>query len=415
MAAPASATASEVMAWGANDQNQLANATVESSDVPLAVSGLSGVRAMSAGGEHSLALLNDGTVMAWGANEFGQLGDGTTTPRVGVPFFERFASSPAPEAVRGLSGVTAVSGGGFFSLALLSNGTVMAWGNNEYGQLGDGATANSPVPVASNVLSATVVSAGLYHSLALLSDGTVTAWGRNTEGQLGNGTTINSSVPVPVSALSGVTAIAGGWYHSLALLSNRTVVAWGENEQGQLGNGSSINSSLPVPVSELSEVSSVSAGGYHSLSEVPPPPPSVSSIAPASGPSAGATAVTIKGSGFVAGATVTIGSAATAVKVLSGSELTATTSATAPGAYEVVVSDANGTSSGGPSYTYTAPPSVSSIAPASGPSAGATAVTIKGSGFVAGATVTIGSAATAVKVLSGGELTATTSATAPGA
>src|SRR5207249_5968970 len=108
----------------------------------------------------------------------------------------------------------------------------------------------------------------------------------------------------------------------------------------------------------------------------------------------------IEGSGFVAGATVTIGSAATAVKVLSGSELTATTSATAPGAYEVVVSDANGTSSGGPSYTYTAPPSVSSIAPASGPSAGATAVTIKGSGFVAGSEEPTANPHTRVEVLS---------------
>src|SRR5438552_11942460 len=95
MAAPASATASEVMAWGANDQNQLANATVESSDAPLAVSGLSGVRAMSAGGEHSLALLNDGTVMAWGANEYGQLGDGPTAKSAGAPASDGLTATTA--------------------------------------------------------------------------------------------------------------------------------------------------------------------------------------------------------------------------------------------------------------------------------------------------------------------------------
>ncbi len=162
----------------------------------------------------------------------------------------------------------------------------------------------------------------------------------------------------------------------------------------------------------VSEVNGTSSGGpsYTYL-----PPPHVSEVSPAEGPSAGGTPVTIKGSGFLAGATVTIGSAATSVHVVSGTEITAVTSATAPGASEVVVSDAKGTSSGGPSYTYLPPPHVSEVSPAEGPSAGGTPVTIKGSGFLAGATVTIGSAATSVHVVSGTEITAVTSATAPGA
>ncbi len=147
-----------------------------------------------------------------------------------------------------------------------------------------------------------------------------------------------------------------------------------------------------------------------------PSPPTVASIAPPSGPAAGGTSVTIHGSGFVAGATVTIGSAATAVNVVSPTEITATTAATPVGPNEVVVSDTNGTSTGGPSYTYTGPPrpTVASISPASGTSVGGTAVKIKGSGFIAGSTVTIGNAATSVVVASSTLINARTSATAAG-
>jgi len=145
-------------------------------------------------------------------------------------------------------------------------------------------------------------------------------------------------------------------------------------------------------------------------------PPAVTSITPTSGTALGGTPVTIKGSGFVAGATVTIGNAATSVNVVSPGEITAKTAATAAGSYEVVVSDSNGTSVGGPSYTYTAPtlPTVTSVTPTSGTTAGGTLVTLKGTGFVAPATVTIGNAATSVTVVSATKITARTAATAAG-
>jgi hypothetical protein len=142
--------------------------------------------------------------------------------------------------------------------------------------------------------------------------------------------------------------------------------------------------------------------------------PSVTSVTPASGPTAGATAVTIKGSGFKAGAKVQIGNLATSVTVVSATEITAKTAATAAGSYEVVVTDTYGTSTGGPSYTYVAPPSVTSVTPTSGTSAGGTVVTVTGSGFLAGATVMIGSFASEVFVISETELMAQTSATAVG-
>ncbi len=245
-------------AWGDNSAGELGNGTAVQSDLPGAVSGLSEIQSLSAGGRHNLALLTNGTVMAWGDNTFGQLGDGLPGPN---------NDSGVPVAVQSLSGVTAVSSGGEHSLALLSNGTVMAWGQNSSGQLGNGTTIDSDVPVAVKRLTGVVaISAGYLHSLAVLANGTVMAWGSNGNGQLGDGTDSNiSDVPVAVKGLSGVMTVAAGGQHSLALLKNGTVMAWGENDSGQLGDGTFNGSDLPVAVKGLSGVMSISAGSEHSM------------------------------------------------------------------------------------------------------------------------------------------------------
>jgi hypothetical protein len=136
--------------------------------------------------------------------------------------------------------------------------------------------------------------------------------------------------------------------------------------------------------------------------------PSVSSIAPAEGPMTGGTAVTIKGTDFEPDSTVTIGGEASDVTVHSNGEITAVTAAQPPGSYEVLVSDEAGRSTGGPTFTYATPPTVASVTPSEGPTKGRTKVTIVGSHFQAGATVTIGGPATAVKVHSETEITAKT-------
>jgi len=145
-------------------------------------------------------------------------------------------------------------------------GSVYAWGDSYYGQLGNGEFGYSDTPVQvpgiGNVRS---VAGGGGFSLALKTDGTVWAWGRNNVGQLGNGSTVNSSVPVEVSGLTGVTGIAAGADHSLALRIGGTVWAWGDNGAGELGNGSTVNSSVPVEVSGLTGVTAIAAGGSHSL------------------------------------------------------------------------------------------------------------------------------------------------------
>ena len=224
------------------------------------------VKAIAAGADFSLAIRNDHTALAWGDNGFGNVGDGTTTGRT------------TPTGVKGLAGVVAMDGGSRQTLALLQDGSVWAWGDNSLGSLGIGAPTHSLVPA--RVLgvggvgflgNVQAIAAGGFHSLALLGNGTVVAWGYNTDGQLGNGTTTTSNVPVPVPLLTGVVAIAAGYQHSLALLSNGTVVAWGDNFYGQLGNGGTANSSMPVMVKDasgsgiLTGVQAIAAGNFHSL------------------------------------------------------------------------------------------------------------------------------------------------------
>ena len=247
-----------VDAWGINSVGQLGNGTTgNDSAAPVSVHGLGGVTSIAAGFEHGLALLSDGTVMAWGDNSQGELGNGTIT------------SSDTPVAVSGLSGVTAVAAGGDFSLALLSNGTVMAWGDNSYGELGDGTTTSSDTPVAVSGLSdVTSVAAGLEHALALGSSGSISAWGNDNVGQLGDGEAGGiSDTPVAVTGLTGspVTAVSAGLDHSLALHSDGTVAAWGDNSSGELGNASTTNSDVPVAVENLTGVAAISAGSNFSL------------------------------------------------------------------------------------------------------------------------------------------------------
>jgi alpha-tubulin suppressor-like RCC1 family protein len=274
--APASAAPYGAASWGYNASGQLGDGSTAISRVPVAVSGLSGVSAVAGGGEHSLALMSNGSVMAWGNNREGQLGNGSTT------------NSRVPVAVSGISTAIAIAAGKRHSVALLSNGTVMSWGSNEEGQLGSGSKAlKSTIPVAAKALTGvTAISAGGEFTLARLSNGTVMAWGAGAEGQLGNGKMAKSAVPVAVKGLTGVAAVAAGGEHGLALLSNGTAMSWGSNGSLQLGFAPKTkvvkeeeeefieedeqpeNSAAPVPVRTLTGATAVAAGGEYSLARL---------------------------------------------------------------------------------------------------------------------------------------------------
>ena len=260
-----STTAPVIDTWGDNSAGELGNATLEQSLIPVSAitsaAGVNTITSVSAGGRHDLALLSNGTVLAWGDDTFGQLGNGIASA-------DNNALKPA--LVPNLSGVVAVSAGDEHSLALLSNGTVMSWGDNDAGQLGDGTKTNSDVPVqVKGLTGVTAISAGSQFNLAVLSNGTVEAWGNNNDGQLGDRSVKASDVPVAVKGLTGVTDVAAGGFHSLALLGNGTVMSWGDNEMDQLGDGhdASTQSAIfhPVAVVGLTNVISIAAGQQHSL------------------------------------------------------------------------------------------------------------------------------------------------------
>jgi Regulator of chromosome condensation (RCC1) repeat len=154
--------------------------------------------------------------------------------------------------------IPTVAGGVSHSLALRSDGTVWAWGDNSKGQLGDGTVTSRPTPVQVTALTAvTAVASGASHSLALRSDGTVWAWGDNSKGQFGDGTTTFSSTPVQVTGVTGITALAAGRSHSLALCNDGTVWAWGDNLEGQLGDATNTVRLTPVQVTGLTGITAI--------------------------------------------------------------------------------------------------------------------------------------------------------------
>jgi alpha-tubulin suppressor-like RCC1 family protein len=251
-----------VSSWGDQGAGQLGNNVVSASSqrVPQTVANLATARKVAAGGFHAVALRADGTVVAWGSNADGKLGIGTTG---GL-----FAT---PQTVNGLANVTAIAAGDDHSLALRSDGSVWAWGQNDVCQLGQNDTnsrnAATQVPGLANV---TAIAAGGAHSFALRSDGAVFAWGWNANGQLGLGSVSTSvCLPARVTALDGrgVVELAGGGFHSLARTSLGAVLGWGSNSGGQAGSGTpgSGNVLVPTVVSGLLGVTALAAGGTHSV------------------------------------------------------------------------------------------------------------------------------------------------------
>ena len=190
--------------------------------------------AIAAGYFHNLALKSDGTMVSWGSDAHGQLGDDTA-----------LIDKSVPVVVGNATGIIAVAAGNYHSLALKSDGTMLSWGEDGNGQLGDNVTlANKPIPVSINGVSGIVnIAAGGVHSLALKSDNTMLRWGYKGFGLLG---VDDQPIPVAVSDATGIVAIAAGLYHSLALKSDGTMLSWGAGIG--LGDGDSTFTNKPTPV-----------------------------------------------------------------------------------------------------------------------------------------------------------------------
>lgn len=270
----------QVQTWGYNRHGQLGSGTTANRSIPGPVSHDPGLptdltcTALGAGYVHTLALGSDGSLFSWGYHIYGQLGTGDSTQSL-VPVRVDTSGVLAGKTV------VAIACGAWHNLALCADGTLAAWGYNNYGQLGTGDTTTRKSPAAVVKHGALAgkqvvgIAAGAYHSAALCSDGTVVTWGFNDDGELGNGSTTTSTEPSAVDrsgALAGktVTTIAAGQYHTLALCSDGTLSAWGYNKSGQCGVPGPANQTVPVVLGSAGSlggkrISRIAAGSMHSL------------------------------------------------------------------------------------------------------------------------------------------------------
>jgi len=236
--------------WGYNGNGQLGNGTTASSDIPVAVHGITNAKAVSGdvNGQSFCALLSTGQLKCWGYNGFGELGNGTTT------------SFTVPVSVKKISTATAVLGGGNGFCARLSSKHLDCWGYGGSGQLGNGSFNNSDVPVAVRSISAAVTMiSGSNSFCALLSTSRVNCWGSGSSGQLGDGSFNGSDVPVRVTGITTAKAVTDMGHSSVcALLSSSKVDCWGYNGDGELGNGTTASSATPVGVLGISTAKAVS-------------------------------------------------------------------------------------------------------------------------------------------------------------
>jgi alpha-tubulin suppressor-like RCC1 family protein/alpha-beta hydrolase superfamily lysophospholipase len=255
--------------WGSNAQGQITgqSGAIQTSPLLIQPTSLNQVVAVAGGNAHTCVLWDTGSVKCWGSNTRGQLGNGTTT------------SSSSPVDVLGITTATAIASGYSHTCARLSDGTIKCWGDDTYGQLGTGGSSGNlrSTPAAvSGISNATSIGLGTRHSCAVLSDSTAKCWGRNKSGELGSGSTSNTNTPVVVSGLSGATAIGGGGdnasdsmfshgiAHTCALLSTGAVKCWGENDYGELGTGNTTDSTTPAAVSGLSSGATALTLGMYS-------------------------------------------------------------------------------------------------------------------------------------------------------
>jgi alpha-tubulin suppressor-like RCC1 family protein len=255
-----------VECWGRNNEGQLGRGTTQNlnNDFPTAVTFAGSVVAIAAGAYHSCALLAGGTIQCWGRNDELQVGNASGASPISAPTNIRsFAAVPA----------LGIAAGGYHSCAVMSDGTVMCWGDNRNQQVTTGAFASThTAQTVTGVAGATTVSAGAYHNCALVGGGGAVCWGYNNDGETGTTTSPSNTVAisaVQIDAATGAgingTSNFGGW-HSCAVLTTGAVSCWGHNGFGALGNGTTAPPTplgTPITASLMGTASAVASGGFH--------------------------------------------------------------------------------------------------------------------------------------------------------
>ena len=242
-------------AWGDNSSGQLGDGTTTNKSSSTQVGTGTDWAAVTGGyAPQTVAIKSNGTLWAWGNNSGGQLGDGTTV------------SKSSPTQVGTATNWSTISAGDSHTVAIKTDGTLWAWGSNAYGQLGDGTMTQrySPIQIGTATNWSTI-AVGQFHTVAIKTDGTLWAWGWNLYGQLGNGTTSDKSTPTQIGTAVNWSAVAAGYAHTIALRSDGTLWAWGLNSNGQLGDGSTTAIYSPKKVGTGSSWSVVAAGDSHTI------------------------------------------------------------------------------------------------------------------------------------------------------
>jgi len=239
-------------AWGFNGSGQLGIGNTDEKNSPTQIGTATNWQTVSAGGNHSFAIKTDGTLWGWGDNFWGQVGVGT----YGTVIY-------APTKIGNSTNWKSISAGLNFTLGIKTDGTLWAWGENFFGQLGISGQALFPVKVGveTNWQS---VDAGNAHTMAIKTDGTLWGWGFNSYGQLGDGTILEKSTPQRIGSDTNWQSIATGNDFSMALKTNGTLWAWGSNFLGQLGDGTYIDKYTPKQIG-TSSWKTISSGNVNSL------------------------------------------------------------------------------------------------------------------------------------------------------
>lgn len=243
--------------WGLNNFGQLGAADKATSVVPRQVGTGATWRDVSATWQHACATQSDGSAWCWGQNQRGQLGAGTTSAR-----------SSAPVRVLGDQQWTGISAGGWSSCGTTATGTAYCWGDNAFGQVGDGTITNRNRPtVVTGGIQLAQVSTTWGRACGVTPTGQVWCWGENSNGELGNGTRTNSAKPVQVSDGGTFTSVGTAVTASCAIRSDGQVLCWGDNRYGQLGPGASGGSALTPVGAGLSASGPVTGGWLHLCAE----------------------------------------------------------------------------------------------------------------------------------------------------
>jgi len=239
-----------VWCWGDNNWAQMGRGFISNAPFwsPAQVPQIGSTSiAVSAGAEHSCAILTNGSAYCWGWITYGKLGDGGLSSTIGNPSW--VAVLPQNRTV------AAISAGHHNTCAILDDGTVRCWGLNNYGQYGDGTTTTQQTSSGEALLpsgkTAIAIDVGAYHVCAILNDDSTYCWGKNNYGQLGVGSTVSfHTTPTQVNVPNGITfsTISTGYDHTCAISSDASAYCWGDNSHGELGDGTSVDRFSPVEI-----------------------------------------------------------------------------------------------------------------------------------------------------------------------